>query len=324
MKLPRRIHRPATVLVAAVLMAGCGRASTSLVGPGATGGTPAAAAPMTPVIAETPAETEAPAQAETDPVAGPVNLPSIPKAPTTTVEPSQLIVRSVAETLTLNPTPGFGAVAATVIRARVTWTPVKGVQSYRVYQTGMRGDGVKEQAKLLYSLPQWVPVAIAGGGYGVLNLNVGQEYVYTVEGVDRAGNVICRGQDHCMPLAPLNMPTLVSPAQNEARVGQSPTFKWTEVRGADGYYVQAFGLTRNTIPTLPLWRGFRKDQASINMIYGQQVDVFDGTRPMQWSLPLSTGTRYAWTVCAIRTDTHAMHSAKAIARATAPMGYFVP
>lgn len=322
MALAWRTSRPALLLLSAAFALGaCSRAGTQLTGPASAGGTVPLSGPWAGPEGERGLAEEAPpTQAEPDPSAGPVNVPAPPSAPTTPVEPSQLVVRSVAETLTV----GAGQGKAVVVRARVTWTPVKGVQRYRVFQQGVREGSAPEARQLLYTLPKWVPVAIAGGGFGLLNLKVGQEYVHTIEGLDAAGQVVCRGQDHCVPLPPLDVPSLVSPGSEEQRVGQSPTFRWGEVRGADGYYVEAFGLVANKVPALPLWRGFRKDMASINLTYGEQVDVFEGTRPMQWALPLSTGTRYAWTVCAIRTDTHAMHSAKAIARSTASLAYFTP
>ena len=234
-------------------------------------------------------------------------------------------VRALAVTTTNNPAPGLGNVKATIIRAKVTWTPVKGASGYKIYQLATReGQAEGQKGQLALKTPSWLPVAICGGGMGFANLNVGQEYVYTVEALDRAGNVIASGQDNCAPLQPLELPYLQAPGQNEMRVGQTPYFRWTDVRGADGYYVEVFGTIRNTMPVIPMWRGFRQNAEAMNMMYGQQIDVFEGTRPMQWALPLNVGSRYAWTVCAIRTDTHNMHNAKAIAKSTAPMGYFVP
>lgn len=277
------------------------------------------------MVSEVYPETQ-PEFAETDPVEGPVNLPSVPKAPATPVEPAGMQVRALATTNTLMPAPGLGNLKVSVIRARVTWTPIKGAGAYRIYSLAAReGGATGDKGKLCYYLPQWMPVAIVGGGMaGLANLNVGQEYVFTVEALDRAGNVIAAGQDNCAPIAPLEIPYLKEPGQAAMQTGQNPYFKWTPSRGADGYYVQVFRTLRGILPSVPMWRGFRSDTDANVMMYGQQMDVFEGTRPMQWSLPLNVGTRYAWTVAAVRTDTHNMHNAKAMAKATAPVSYFVP
>lgn len=286
-----------------------------------------ALSPKNPGISEVYAETSPPEAAETDPVEGPVNLPSVPKASSTPVDPAGMDVKALATTNTNIPAAGLAPSLKTVIiRAQLTWTPVKGAGAYRIYSAAQReGAAAGDKGKLCYYLPQWMPVAIVGGGLGGLgNLNVGQEYVFTVEALDRNGNVIASGQDNCAPLAPLEIPYLREPSQNSMQTGQTPYFKWTPSRGADGYYTEVFKTVKSLIPVVPMWRGFRAETDSNVMMYGQQLDVFEGTRPLQWSLPLNIGTRYAWTVCAIRTDTHNMHNAKAIAKATAPINYFVP
>jgi len=310
-------------IACAVLLSACGRQTPAGVGgddvAGATVAGPVMKSPVTEIMKEETAPTEA-----AEPIEGVVNLPSIPRASTTPVDPANMSVKSIAETVNIMPAPGLGNVSVQVIRAKVTWTPIKGAASYRIFQLEAK-EGVAEGSKgtKVWAAPKWAPVAICGGGYGLVNLKVGQEYVYTVEALDRSGNVIARGQDNCAPLAPLSIPYLQGPGQNEAHVGQTPYFKWTESRGADGYYVQVFG-TRGNLPVMPMWRGYRSNPESMNIMYGQQVDVLEGTRPLQWTLPLNVGSRYAWTVCALRTDTHAMNTAKAISRATAPVSYFLP
>jgi hypothetical protein len=330
------LFRVALAVVCTTAVAACGRPTPTFgrVSSAAAGKTPLAPT-RNPVVNEVYRETEAPEMAEQDPVEGPVNLPPVPKAPATPVEPGNLQVRAIATTNTfmpaqmLNPvmrTPSTNMMTTTLIRARVTWTPVKGAGAYRIYSLPVReGQAEGDKGKLCYYLPQWAPVAIIGGGLGGLgNLNVGQEYVFTVEALDRAGNVLSAGRDNCAALAPLDLPALREPGPNAAAVGLTPYLKWTPSRGADGYYVEVFKTARATIPTLPMWRGFRADTDANVMMYGQQMDVFEGTQPFQWSLPLTAGQRFAWTVCAVRTDTHNMHNAKAIAKATAPMSYFVP
>ena len=73
-----------------------------------------------------------------------------------------------------------------------------------------------------------------------------------------------------------------------------------------------------------MWRAYRNNPDSMNIQYGQQVDVMAGSSPLQWSLPLNIGSRYAWTVCAVRTDTGTMNTCKAIARAASTPNYFLP
>lgn len=314
----------ALILVLAVTgLSACGRASAGIT-TGVDSKPGSSSTKVNPMISEVYKEDQ-PTFAVADPAEGPVNLPPIPRAPTTAVEPTAMIVRAIAETCTNMPAPGLGNLKTIIIRAKVTWTPIKGAAGYKVYQLAAReGLAADDKGKLMMSTPTWLPLAIVGGGFNLMNLNVGQEYVYTVEALDRAGNVIARGQDNCAPLAPLEIPYLKEPTQNEGHVGQTPYFKWTESRGADGYYIEVFGTIRSTIPVLPMWRGFRSNPESMNIMYGQQVDVFEGTRPMQWAIPLNIASRYAWTVCALRTDTHNMQNAKAIARATAPLNFFVP
>jgi hypothetical protein len=239
-----------------------------------------------------------------------------------------MVVKAMGETLTI--TPGSGIMpngTAWLTRAKITWTPIKGATSYRIYSATAK-DGQTDsgdKGKLVYKLPSWTPGVIVGGGLGGLgNLAVGQEYVFTVEGIDRAGNIIARGADNCAPLAPLTIPYLKDPGQNGSHVGQTPFFTWTPANGADGYYIETFGTIRGTAPVLPMWRAFRSTSDAMTMQYGQQDAFMEGSKPMVWSLPLNLGARYAWTVCAIRTDTHTLNTCKAIARATAPMNFFTP
>jgi hypothetical protein len=293
---------------------------------GSAGGSGGSSGPKVPLGAQAAAPETAPAAPNKDAAEGPVNLPPIPAAPTTPVDPGAMVVHALAETLTGNPAPGVGAFKLVVIRAKVTWTPIKGATSYRVYQLAAHdGQADGEKGTMCYKLPMWIPVAIVGGGLGgFMNLNVGQEYIYTIEAIDRAGNVIARGADNCAPLAPLEIPYLKDPGQNALHVGQEPYFTWTPSNGADGYYIETFATLRGLLPAVPMWRAYRSNPDSMTVQYGQQVDVMEGTRPLQWVLPLSVGSRYAWSVCAIRTDTHTMNTCKAIARATAPINYFAP
>lgn len=329
LRLPLAIASKAIlVLACAASVAACGRMVANDPTAGGTDPTVGSgtAPKFDPGSQGAPPETE-PATANTDTAEGPVNLPPIPAAPTTPVDPAAMVVHSVAETITVNPAPGYMGPTgfAALIRAKVTFTPVKGATSYRVYQLAAHdGQTDDEKGTLVYKLPSWVPVAIVGAGMGVLNLNVGQEYDYTVEAIDRAGNIIARGKDNCAPLAPLPIPYLKDPGQNAAHVGQEPYFSWTPSNGADGYYTEVFATIRGLVPALPMWRSYRNNPDSMTVQYGMQVDVKDGTRPMQWSLPLNVGQRYAWTVCAIRTDTPSMATCKAIARATSPINYFTP
>jgi hypothetical protein len=322
---PEVAKHVALALVCAAVLSACQRPAPNFGPVGASDALGSGSVAKNPTVSEVYTETQ-PELAETDPVEGPVNLPSVPKASSTPVEPEGMQVRALATTNTNMPAPGLGNLKTTIIRARLTWTPIKGAGAYRIYSAAQReGAAAGDKGKLCYYLPQWMPIAIVGGGLaGLGNLNVGQEYVFTVEALDRAGNVIASGQDNCAPLAPLEIPYLREPAQNGMQVGQTPYLKWTPSRGADGYYVEVFKTLRGVLPALPMWRGFRAETDSNVMMYGQQMDVFEGTRPMQWNLPLNIGTRYAWTVCALRTDTHNMQNAKAIAKATAPLNFFVP
>lgn len=321
-------RKPAAVALALLVgltLTACGRTVSTIdpgtVGAGSSDTTVRPSSPYNEVYKE-----EMPLMAEPDPAEGPVNLPPIPRAPTTPVAPGQMQVKALATTISTIPARSLGNFRVDLIRSRVTWTPVKGATGYKIYQLespeGVAPEGQK--GKLVLKTPSWLPVAIVGGGLlGVGNLKVGQGYVYTVEALDRAGNVIAAGQDNTSPLQPLAIPTLELPGQNESGVGQTPYFRWAKSNGADGYYTQVFGPVKGKM-VLPMWRGFRMEHDSINIQYGQQVDTFPGSKPLQWMAPLNVGTRYGWTVCAIRTDTHDMHTAKAIAKATAPMGYFTP
>lgn len=313
----------ALTLVGLVMLTGCARSIPTVGREAADGASAGTGGRANPSVNEIYREDQ-PAQAETDPVEGPVNLPSIPHAPTTPVEPGAMKVRALAMTLTNMPAPSMGQFKTVIIRAKVTWTPVKGATGYRVFQLAAREGDAAGKGKLVYTTPKWIPAAIVGGGMGLLNLKVGQEYIYTIEAIDRAGNILATGQDNCAPLEPLEVPYLKTPGQNEAKVGQTPYFEWSASRGADGYYTEVFSTIRGNMPAVPMWRGFRADTDATNIQYGTVVDVFKGTAPVQWSLPLNIGSRYAWTVCAVRTDTHDMHNAKAIAKATAPINFFLP
>lgn len=322
--LKRHVSQFAALTAAVALLSACGR-----VAPVSANATSSGSKSIIPSTASDyyPDEPQ-PSTSDPDPVAGPVNVPSIPTAPTTPVEPRAMKVRAVAETLSNLPL-GVGGkvntqVQPTLIRARITWTPVKGASGYRVYQKENRG-GDDSKGKLIYALPNWIPVALAGAGYGLLNLKVGAEYVYTIEALDRSNNIIAQGTDAVTPIAPLAVPQLTGPAPNASRLGQQPFFSWTPVANADGYYCEVFRPVAAQVPGgVPMWRAFRADSGAQNLQYGQTYDTYAGTRPLQWALPLNVGSRYSWTVCALKTDTGNMSTAHAIARATSPIAYFMP
>lgn len=310
------------VAAAVALLGACGRVSPVM--PGASNGAKA----VIPAASDYYQDEPQPTTSEPDPNEGPINLPNVPKAPTTPVEPSSMRVRALATTLSNLPLGIGGKVNTqfqpTLIRARITWTPVKGASGYRVYQKENR-PGDESKGKLIYALPQWIPVALAGGGYGLLNLKVGAEYAYTVEALDRSNNIIAVGTDAVTPIAPLAVPQLTGPGPNASRVGQTPFFSWTPVENADGYFCEVFRPVHPSVPGgVPAWRVFRTGDGAKNLQYGQHYDTYAGTRPLQWALPLNIGSRYSWTVCAVKTDTGNMSTAKAIAKATAPIAYFMP
>ncbi|MDB5095907.1 MAG: hypothetical protein JWM80_328 [Cyanobacteria bacterium RYN_339] len=330
LRLPLEIASKAILALACMsTLAACSRSSS--MDPTGGAGASLAAGGLTPrsnpVAQEAVKEDSPPATANVDTAEGPVNLPPIPAAPSTPVDPASMTVKAMGETITLAPASGYApGLVTSLVRAKVTWTPIKGAVSYRVYEATAK-DGQTDsgdKGRLVLKPPTWLPGVIIGGGLaGLGQLAIGQEYVFTVEAVDRAGNIIARGADNCAPLAPLSIPYLKDPGQNGSHVGSTPFFTWTPSNGADGYYVETFGTTRG-VPLLPMWRAFRGTSDAMNMQYGQQDGFMEGSKPMVWSLPLNLGARYAWTVCAIRTDTHTMNTCKAIARATAPMYYFTP
>ncbi|HEY9722682.1 MAG TPA: hypothetical protein V6D47_11745 [Oscillatoriaceae cyanobacterium] len=330
-KLTRTLAAQVLVAMAvAASLSACGNhiqplgADTSASSAGDSSGGALPSAPLAPADdAGSDPEPDAPSS---DTVAGPVNLPSIPAAPSTPVAPAQMQVHALAITNTI-PALGMGW---PIIRAKLSWTPVKGAVSYNIFQgtpndnNQVQGKGTQLKGQLVFAKMPWKSFAFIGGGMGLTNLKVQQEYDFTVDALDRAGNVIAEGQDNCAPLPPLQIPYLTGPAQNAQHVGQTPYLSWTPSQGADGYYVEVFGTIKNIIPAMPTWVGFRSDTSAMNMLYGTQQDVMTGTAPIQWGLPLNIGSRYAWTVSAVRTDTHDWNNMKALAQATAPLNYFQP
>lgn len=322
----------AQVLVAmacAALLSACGShiqpigANTSASSSGDSSGGALPSAPLAP--ADDAGSDPQPATPSSD-AAGPTNLPAIPAAPSTPVAPAQMQVHALAVTSSI---PVAGMIWP-IIRAKLSWTPVKGAISYDIYQgtpndnSQVQGKGTKLKGQLVLAHMPWKSVAVIGGAGVGWNLNVGQEYDFTVDALDRAGNVIAEGQDNCAPLPPLSVPYLTGPAQNAQHVGQTPYLSWTPVQGADGYYCEVFGTIKNIFPAMPMWIGFRSDTSAMNMLYGTQQDVMTGTAPIQWGLPLNIGSRYAWTVTAVRTDTHDWNNMKALVEATAPLNFFQP
>ena len=291
-------------------LAGCGGTPTDpwRTPPGA--GEPGGSQPVTP--RELPRE-EQPSGPRNDPEDVPTNIPQPIPAPEPPADPKQINVRAVANPVNSNPLAVFSQAmpSRVTVYATLTWSKVANASSFRVSRCDDGSDRFVIRAN--------VPSSFRGyQDGGAMNLRVDNDYRYLVEALDSAGHVVARGEDHCKPLYPLAIPQLVAPEPQAENTGIAPEFSWTQVPGAQGYFVEVF----SGVYLVPMWRGFRSDTVGTRIKYGEQVDLMAGTIPAIWTTILNPAAMYTWTVTAVKTDTGNAATAKAWAKSNAPAQRF--
>lgn len=253
----------------------------------------------------------------------------------------QLAVKAVAYTTAINPIgfasniPGFSNLPGAnllpsaqriSVYVIVGWRPIQGAARYRIRRNDTQSNDTSDPTQ--YPVIGTVDGRFTGfqdGGGIMNNLKVMNEYRYVVEALDSAGNVIATGQDNTQAIYPLEIPQLLQPANHATQVGITPAFGWSTTHGADGYYVEVFSTLFGGSPVpVPMWRTYKPGADNTAAVYGTQPNVYPGTAPAMWTMVLNPGAACLWTVCAYKTDTGNVQTAKAVAKSNAVPYMFTP
>jgi hypothetical protein len=258
-----------------------------------------------------------------DPGDVPTNIPKPIPTPDPPTKAGEIKVKATAHSITSNPLSPWGKPNRLInIHVDLRWTLPAGAVTYRISRNDDGGDEFKIKAtKKASDVSKVLPIYWREYSVPGLNqLTPGNKYKYLVEALNSSNKVVASGIDEVAPLYPLDVPTLISPENNAKGTGIQPTFQWSKVNNADGYFVEVFGGAT----FLPQWRGFRAGQEGITVKYGELGDSYPGLLPAVWTMVLAPNVPYTWTVTAYKTDTGNAATAKAFASANAPSWIFTP
>ncbi len=307
----------ATALTLPVVGCGAQEGRSPEEGTGATSTNPAAP-PVTQAPSTAAPREQQPLGPSKDPDGVPTNVPKAIPAPEPLPDPAKINLKVRANSSTSNPLAAVGqpGMARISVYVDTTWASIKQASQYRISVNDGSDEKFYVKATVSGNTSKWR----FGGGLISNAVAVDRTYKFMIQALNSSGQVIAQGEDSTKPLYPLGMPKLVSPANGQAGTTIAPQFQWTKVTNADGYFVEVFSGAYY----VPTWRGYGSGQERIAMTYGDAGDFYPGTYPAIWTMVLTPGQRYTWTVTAIKTDTGNMATAKAVAEANAPSQIFVP
>lgn len=276
----------------------------------------------------------------------PTDTPEPLPAPTKPIQANSgqpIAIKAIAKT-TYFVSP-VGNVKGSYINVELTWQPVIGAKEYWLYKTLLpsKEQVVKGSAYKVVNAEGFLstlfmdgllPPTFSGGniwdkikkGYSAISLRPGEEYKYKVFAVDADGNVIGESDAATtVPLPPIEAPINLSYAETET---VKPVFKWGFSEGGtvpDGVFVSVhppipFGqqaATQSGSFGYAYWSTFRLPKTNIAR-YGEQSEnavSYPGTLPFNITFPLRAGSRYSFSVTAVKTDTNDMRTARAISKA---------
>ena len=327
MPMRRKVLALGLVFTSAALsmwLTGCGDTRTRSVGVGGGDSTAGTLDNSTPPQQNYEPQPAGPA---TDPGNVPTNIPQPIPTPQSSISTGSISVSAIAYSESSYPLNPFGNYARVVdIHIDLKWQLYPGAMSYRILRNdqSMQPD---QYAAL---------TTVSGGGLNALMpfywrqysvpvvspLVPGEQYKYLIQALNSSNQVIAQGTDETKPLYPLDVPKLVSPANNAAQVGIQPSFQWDagSTPNADGYFVEVYSGAYY----VPMWRGFAAGSQAIALKYGQLGAGYPGTLPSIWTSILTPGARYTWDVTAYKTDTGNAATAKAFAESNTPSWVFTP
>ncbi len=323
-KRKKAIVAAAVAAALVVLSAGCGDSPTR---PGdSTSGNGDSAAPTAPGNTGNngkTTETRPMGPQTADPADVPTNIPKPIPTPDPPTKAGEIKVKAISYSVTSNPLSPWGKQNRLInIHVDLRWTLTQGAVAYRISRNDDGGDQFTIKANLnantiIKALPlYWREYSIPA----VNQLTPGNKYKYLVEALNTSNKVIASGIEETAPLYPLDVPALISPENNAKGTGIQPSFQWSRVNNADGYFIEVFAGSN----FLPQWRGFRAGQEGITMKYGELGDGYPGLMPAVWTMVLQPNVPYTWTVTAYKTDTGNAATAKAFAESNATSWLFTP
>lgn len=279
--------------------------------------------PAAPPVSQAPNRTAPPREEQPrgparDPDGVPTNVPKAIPEPEPLPDPAKINLKVRATSSTSNPLAALGQAGMARISTYIdlVWPATKHAQQYRISVN----DGSDEKFYIKATVSGSTTRYRYGGGLLANAVAVDRTYKFLIQALNSSGQVIAEGEDSTKPLYPLGMPKLVSPTNGQANTTIQPQFQWTKVNNADGYFVEVFSGAYY----VPMWRGYGSGQERITMTYGDAGDFYPGTHPAIWTMVLTPGQRYTWTVTAFKTDTGNMATAKAVAESNAPSQVFIP
>lgn len=316
MRSTRILALASVAIVSTLPVAGCGPSDGRSMAGDERSATPASAPVGTPKR-EAPREAQ-PTGPSTDVGDVPTNIPRAIPNPEPPADPAKIAVKAIATSATSNPLASIGqaGMARVSIHIDLTWSPVKQATQYQVTVNDDGSDKYVLKATVASKATKYR----YGGGLVANSVAVDRPYKFMVRALNSAGNVIAQGTDDTKALYPLGIPKLLTPTNGQTGTTIQPQFQWAKVNNADGYYVEVFSGAY----FVPTWRGYGAGVDRIAMTYGDAGDQYPGSFPAIWTLVLSPGARYTWSVTAFKTDTGNIATAKAYAQSNAPSQIFVP
>ncbi len=137
------------------------------------------------------------------------------------------------------------------------------------------------------------------------------------------GRVIATGNSGVTPIQPILAPKMVHPEAlpiGSTTPTNNTNFTWDDVQGCDGCYVEVFSATT----MMPMWVGYKDGSTGggVGLNYGDSGKLI-GTIPVVWSMMLTKGARYAWSMTSVKSDKADASKATAFAKANTPLRFFI-
>lgn len=276
---------------------------------------------------DVPSNDPAPTEPSENPYDVPTNIPRpIPTVPTVS-KTGEVTLKVVSNTATITPIIETGinrSLRVISISATLTWGKVNGANTYRVLRSidNEKSDDLSKY-KVLATLPKSVGFFVDGGA-AVNNLQPNRLYAYKVQALDSMGRVLATGDDNVEPCYPIQAPTQIHPEALNTTNPQptdSLNFTWSKVDGVNGYYVEVF----SALKMVPMWVAYKggSDAGGVGVNYGDPGDKMIGRIPIVWSMLLTPGARYAWSVTAVKSDNENASKAKVFAKANSAVRFFI-
>jgi hypothetical protein len=160
--------------------------------------------------------------------------------------------------------------------------------------------------------PTKVIATVSSTDYTDSTVGADQTFTYTVRALSGENKELVTSNPLAVKVlaAQVTKPTGLQPADNASiGVGESPSFSWQAVSGANWYYVNVIDGTNNKT----VWSALTKDTSiKFGADSPLKLDAYKDEFPVGAQGGIKQGIVYRWTVSAIRGDNADLTKAKAI------------